>query len=200
MQAAVPKRAFGASAMTAQAQFDRMEAIYQGYFTPERQKKIICIGRNYRAHVAEMSEDLPTEPMWFDKPMCSLLPPGKPLKLVPGLHDNMHHEIEMGIVIGMRGRSIRREDALKHVAGYFVGVDFTNRTLQRLNKDTGADWVLAKGSNDFAAVSDFIHKSAVADVGNVELELQVNGQTRQQASTSQMIFDLPAMIEDISRY
>lgn len=138
--------------------------------------------------------------MWFDKPMSSLLEPGKPLKLVPGIHEDIHHEIELGVVIGMRGKSIRRENALKHIAGYFVGVDFTNRVLQRLNKEAGGDWVMAKGSNDFAAVSDFIHKGSVPDVGNVELELQVNGETRQQANTSMMIFDVPSMIEDISRY
>ena len=69
-----------------------------------------------------------------------------------------------------------------------------------MDKQAGGDWVLAKGSNDFAAVSDFIHKSIVADPANVELELQVNGQKRQQANTSLMIFDLTAMIEDISKY
>lgn len=53
--------------------------------------------------------------MWFDKPMSSLLEPGKPLKLIPGVHEDIHHEIEMGVVIGMRGRNIRREDALRHV-------------------------------------------------------------------------------------
>lgn len=122
------RRAFGTSA--ADQQFMRMESLYQGYFTPESQRKIICIGRNYKAHVAELENDLPSEPMWFDKPMSTLITPGKPFKLVPGLHDVVHHELEMGVVIGMRGKDIRPENALKHIAGYFVGLDFTNRRLQ----------------------------------------------------------------------
>jgi len=67
--------------------------------------------------------------MWFDKPMTSLLKPGSPLKLVPGLHDDIHHEIELGVVIGMNGRNIKPENALKHIAGFFIGLDFTNRSL-----------------------------------------------------------------------
>ena len=78
----------------------------------------------------------------------------------------------------MRGRNIRPEHVHRHIAGYFVGVDFCNRILQGRNKDDGCDWTMAKGSNQFAAVSDFIHKSAVVDSGNVEIELKINGETR----------------------
>ena len=117
-----------------------------------------------------------------------------------GLQDEVHHELEMGIVIGMTGKDIRPENALKHIAGYFVGLDFTNRKLQRLNRDSGADWCMAKGSNEFAAVSEFIHKSAIEDVSNVEIELTVNGETKQKVNTSMMIFDIPTMIADISRF
>ena len=148
----------------------------------------------------ELANDLPTEPMWFDKPMTSLITPGKPFTLVRAIHDVVHHELEMGVVIGMRGKDIRPENALKHIAGYFVGLDFTNRRLQQLNKNSGADWCMAKGSNEFAAVSEFIHKSAIEDVSNVEIELTVNGQTRQKVNTSMMIFDIPTMIADISRF
>ena len=108
--------------------------------------------------------------------------------------------MELGVVIGMNGKNICTEDAMKHVAGYFVGLDFTNRTLQNLNKEAGSDWPLSKGSNDFAAVSEFIHKNAIADVNNVEIELKINGEVRQYSNTSHMIFDIPSMIADISRY
>ena len=60
----------------ADQQFMRMESLYQGYFTPEKRRKIVCIGRNYKAHAAELGNDLPSEPMWFDKPMSSLITPG----------------------------------------------------------------------------------------------------------------------------
>ena len=137
--------------------------------------------------------------MWFDKPMSALITPGSPLRLEPG-QDQVHHECELGIVIGMRGKNIRREDALKHISGYFIGIDFTNRATMLMNKSSGADWCMAKGSNNFAAASEFIHKSAVLDVKNVEIELQCNGETRQSANSSMMIFDVPTMIADISRY
>ena len=112
----------------------------------------------------------------------------------------VHFEVELGIVIGMNGRHIKPENAMSHIAGYFVGVDFTNRALQTVCKDTGADWILAKGADQFGAISDYIHKSAVPDVGNVEVELTINGETRQKSNTSKLIFDVPTMIADISKY
>ena len=173
----ISKRAFSATS-AADVQFQRMESIYQGYYTHEKQRKIICIGRNYLAHVEELNNSLPTEPMWFDKPLSSLLLPGSPLKLSGEEGQDIHHEIEMGIVIGMRGRDIRPEDAMRHIAGYFIGVDFSDRVMQGMNKAAGADWCIAKGANGYAAVSEYIHKSEIQDCGNVEIELTVNGETR----------------------
>ena len=71
---------------------------------------------------------MPTEPMWFDKPLSSLLLNGETLAIVKDGSD-IHHEVELGVVIGMRGKDIKRENAMKHIHGYFVGIDFTNRTL-----------------------------------------------------------------------
>ena len=116
--------------------------------------------------------------MWFDKPLSSLLLPGSTLTLKEGVHKNVHHEIEMGVVIGMNGRDIKPENALKHIAAYFVGIDFTHRDVQCENKKVGADWAIAKGSNEFTAVSEYIHKSQVPDCGNVEIELLINGESR----------------------
>ena len=115
--------------------------------------------------------------MWFDKPLSALLTPGQALKLQAN-QELIHHEVELGVVIGMRGRNIRPENVDRHIAGYFVGVDFVNRVMQGRNKDDGSDWSMAKGSNQFAAVSEFIHKSAVADNANVEVELKINGEVR----------------------
>lgn len=112
----------------------------------------------------------------------------------------MHHEVELGIVIGMQGRAIKEADAMRHIAGYFIGLDFTNRDLQQFNASTGGDWPLAKGANSFAGVSDFVHKSELPDPANIEIELSVNGETRQSSSTSDLIFDIPTIIADISKY
>lgn len=100
----------------------------------------------------------------------------------------------------MQGRNIKPENAFKHVAGYFVGLDFTNRVLQGLNKKSGGDWCLAKGTNQFTAVSEYVHKSAVEDPANIDVQLTINGETRQSSNTKMMIFDIPTMIADISKY
>ena len=107
-----------------------------------------------------------------------MLAPGQPLKLSGEEGQDVHHEVEMGIVIGMRGRNIRPEDVHRHIAGYFIGVDFCDRVMLGLNRDAKADWCIAKGSNGYAAVSEYIHKSQIEDCGNVEIELTINGETR----------------------
>ena len=195
----ITRRAYAAT-MTSEQQFMRMEAVFQGYFSHENQRKIACIGRNYKAHAEELGNALPKEPLWFDKPMSSLLAPGAPFRMVPGLYDDIHHELEMGVVIGMRGKDIKPENAMHHIAGYFVGLDMTNRKLQTQNKAHCADWTLAKGADGMAAVSEFVHKSAVPDLANVEIELRINDQVRQKGNTSLMIFDIPTQIADLSKY
>ena len=122
-----------------------MESIYQRYYSPEGQRAIYCIGRNYVAHAHELKNEIPTSPMWFDKPMSSLLLPGEPFVMKPQ-YGEIHHELELGVVIGMPGRHIRVEDALKHIGGYFVGIDFTNRSLQTVNKQLKQDWCCSKGA------------------------------------------------------
>ena len=89
---------------------------------------------------------------------------------------------------------------MDHISGYFLGIDFTNRSLQDDFKRDGADWSLSKGADTFAAVSDFVDKSEVADCHDLELELRVNGETRQAESTKLMIFGVPRLIADISKY
>ena len=109
--------------------FGRIERIYQRYYSPAHVNQILCVGRNYAAHISEMNSAKPEkgEVLWFDKPMSSLLLPGEPFRI--NSNDEYHYEVELGVVIGMRGRYIRQEDALKHVGGWFLGIDFTNRTL-----------------------------------------------------------------------
>ena len=118
---------------------------------------MLCIGRNYHAHIAELNNTAPSEPLWFDKPMSSLRLSGSTLSF----SSETHHEVELGLVIGKRGKDIKPENALKHIAGYFVGIDLTNRAAQTTMKNAGADWCIAKGPDGFAIISDFVHKSAV---------------------------------------
>ena len=112
--------------------------------------------------------------MWFDKPMSSLLLPDEPFKASSFGVGDIHHEVELGVFIGMSGRHITPENAMKHVAGYFIGIDFTDRTLQSQNRQHGADWCLAKGADSFGAVSECVHKSAIPDPQNIEIGLMIN--------------------------
>ena len=158
------------------------------------------MGRNYHAHIAELNNKAPPEPMWFDKPMSSLLLPGESLKWLPQYKD-IHHEIELGVVIGKGGKDISEEESMDHVESYFLGVDFTNRGLQDDLKAAGADWgCLAKGADTFGAISDFVDKNKIEKWDDLELELAVNGDVKQSANTKLMIFGLPRLISDASRY
>ena len=89
---------------------------------------------------------------------------------------------------------------MDHIGSYFLGIDFTNRALQDDFKRDGADWSLCKGADSFAAVSDFIDKNEIEDCHDLELELRVNGKIRQAESTKLMIFGVPRLIADISKY
>ena len=194
------RRTFGAASVSGASQFDRMESIYQGYFAAANRRKVVCIGRNYKSPNPEANTDLPTEPMWFDKPFSSVILDGSTLQLEKGKHADVAHEVEVGVVIAKNGRNIKPENALKHIAGYFVGIDFCNRGILGEHRAIGADWTMAKGSDDFAAVSEYIHKSAVNDHSNIELEVKVNGASKVKSNTGHMIFDIPTMIADISKY
>ena len=89
---------------------------------------------------------MPTEPIWFDKPISSTLLPGENFKWHPSYKD-VHHEVELGVVISKTGKNITEEESMDYVSGYFLGVDFTERVLQSTLKKEGCDWALAKGAD-----------------------------------------------------
>jgi acylpyruvate hydrolase len=101
-------------------------------------------------------------------------------------------------VIGRGGRDIAKKDAMKHVKGYFLGIDMTARELQDEAKKKGLPWSIAKGLDTFAPTSDLIDAADIPDVSNVELWLSVNGKDRQRGNTSDMLFDVPTIISYIS--
>ena len=157
-----------------------LQKIYQGYYSAGCNRKILCVGRNYHAHIKELNNATPGQPIWFDKPMSSLLLPGENLRWLDHYKDtDIHHEIEMGVVIGKGGKDIPEAESLDHIEHYFLGIDFTNRTLQGVQKADGADWgCLSKGADTFGSISDFVDKSKVKSWDDLEIELAVNGQTK----------------------
>lgn len=162
-------------------------------------RKIICVGRNYADHAKELKNAIPTEPVLFLKPPSAYVREGSPI-LVPQYSSNLHHEVELGVVIGKGGTSIPQSTAMEHVAGYALCLDMTARDIQDECKSKGLPWTLAKAFNTSCPVSDFIPKDRIPDPGNVKLSLKVNDQLRQSGCTSQMIFSVPYLISYISDF
>lgn len=159
--------------------------------------KILCLGRNYAEHVKEMNAEIPSTPVVFIKPSTALLEPGGTIRIPPVSHD-VHHEVEMVVVIGKPGRDIGRDVAMEHVAGYAVGLDMTLRDVQALAKKNGLPWSVAKGFDTSAPVSTAVRRSAVADPHTLALSLRVNGIVRQSSNTRNMFFKVPEIIAYLS--
>jgi len=159
---------------------------------PVTPSKILCIGRNYAAHAKELGNDVPAEPLLFLKPPSALLDPEGTVVLPPE-SERVEHEAELGVVIGKRCRAVSREDALAYVFGFTCANDVTARDLQR--KD--GQWSRAKGFDSFCPVGPWIETEL--DLHSVPVRCRVNGVTRQDGLTSNMIFDVPTLIAYTSR-
>jgi acylpyruvate hydrolase len=128
---------------------------------------VVCIGKNYSDHAKEMKSEVPKTPMIFDKPLSSLIKSGETLTL---RRDNeVHHEVELGVVLGKKAQNASAKDWLSYIEGYFVGIDFTDREIQRTAKKNGSPWAMVKGQDQFLAVSEFVPKSSVQDPHNLIL-------------------------------
>ncbi|MEM8488506.1 MAG: fumarylacetoacetate hydrolase family protein, partial [Bacteroidota bacterium] len=160
--------------------------------------RIFCIGRNYAAHAAEMKSKVPEVPMVFLKPSTALARDGGEVVL-PDLSAEIHHEVELVAVIGKGGKHIAPEHALDHICGYGVGLDMTARDIQAAAKKKGHPWSVAKGFDTFAPLGELVPASEVPDPHGLDIELKVNGKTRQAGNTLDMIFNLPALIAYCSR-
>lgn len=112
----------------------------------------------------------------------------------------IHHEVELGVVIGLAGRDIEESDAMKHVGGYVLALDMTDRVKQDEAKKKGLSWLLAKGFDTSCPVSSLIAKESIANPHEVSLWLKVNGQIRQQGNTKDMMFSIPHLISWLSRH
>lgn len=155
--------------------------------------KLICIGRNYAAHAAELGNAVPTEPMIFLKPASALTESGAEIVL-PVQSEDVHHEVELVCLIGERGKDIPESEALRHVAGYAVGLDMTARDIQQKAKDKGHPWSVAKGFDTFAPLGTFVPASEVADPQALTIRLTIDGEVRQEGHTSDMIFPVARLI------
>lgn len=158
-----------------------------------RPGKLLCIGRNYAAHAAELGNAVPKQPMIFLKPASSLIPSGDSV-VIPTSSNDVHHEVELVCLIGKRGKNILQEDALSHIAGFAVGLDMTARDIQQKAKEKGHPWSVAKGFDTFAPLGAFVPSVRVPDPQSLDVHLEVNGEVRQHGHTSDMIFPVAQLI------
>lgn len=153
--------------------------------------KIIGVGRNYAAHAAELGNDLPPAPLLFLKPNTSVIGPDDPIML-PDWTERVEHEAELAVVIGKVTKDVSPERALDQVFGYTVANDVTARDVQ----STDLQWTRAKGFDSSCPIGPWIVPGL--DVDDLAVRSRVNGETRQDGSTSQMIFDVAYLISYIS--
>ncbi len=159
--------------------------------------KIICLGKNYAKHAKEMNSEVPKEPLIFLKPPSSLIGPNETI-ILPKKSKMVHHEVELAVIIGKRGKSIPRQEAMDHVLGYTILLDITARDLQEEAKKKGLPWSVSKGFDTFAPVGPRIVPNEDINLHNLEIGLKVNDEIRQKSNTSFMLFKIPEIIEYIS--
>lgn len=158
-----------------------------------RPGKLLCIGRNYAKHAEEMQSEVPEEPLVFLKPATALVGNEGYIDLPPESSD-VHHEVELVVVIGREGKHIAREQALDYVEGYAVGLDITARDIQARAKQKGRPWSIAKGFDTFAPLGTIAPATAIDDPQDLEIRLEVNGETRQEGHTRDMIFPVAELV------
>jgi fumarylpyruvate hydrolase len=160
--------------------------------------RIYCVGRNYAAHAREMGMDPEREPpFFFSKPADAIVPNGAPVPYPPRT-GNLHHEIELVVAIGAGGRDIPLADALAHVFGYAVGNDLTRRDLQFAAREKGQPWDVAKGFDRSAPVTAIRRAAEVGHLERGRIWIEVNGERRQQADLSEMIWNVPEIVAELS--
>jgi len=163
--------------------------------------RIYCVGRNYEEHAKEMGFTGREPPFFFMKPADALVivPEGSTGEMpYPSLTNNLHHEIELVVVIGKSGKDIKAADAMNYVYGYAVGLDMTRRDLQNEMKKQGRPWCIGKAFDFSAPIGPITPKTQVTDIERSVINLDVNGAVRQHSSIEKLIWNISETIEHLS--
>ncbi|KIQ20953.1 2-hydroxyhepta-2,4-diene-1,7-dioate isomerase [Flavobacterium sp. MEB061] len=161
--------------------------------------KIICIGRNYANHIAELKNERPAEPVIFMKPDSAVLLKQHPF-VIPEFSEEIHHEIEIIVKINKVGKYIEPKFAHKYYDEISVGIDFTARDLQAKLKEKGLPWEKAKAFDGSAVIGDFLPKTDFISMENLSFELTNNAKTVQKGNTSHMLWKIDELISYISQF
>eukprot|EP00727_Mastigamoeba_balamuthi_P008002 m51a1_g3822 putative 2-hydroxyhepta- -diene- -dioate isomerase (227) ;mRNA; f:286980-287809 len=162
-----------------------------------RPSKMLCLLRSYAAHADEMRGRVPPRPQFFLKPPSSLLPDGGSI-VVPGEVHDLHHEVELALLIGTRCKAVSEEEGARAVRAYLVMLDMTARDVQDAAKKAGMPWARAKGYDTFAPVSSVGVLASDVDYRNRRIFLEVNGKARQDSNTSLMMYSVGRIVSDLS--
>jgi len=159
--------------------------------------KLVCLARTYRKHAQEMNTDVTKDPLLFLKPASSVIFDGGSI-IIPRMSKCLHHEVELGVVIGKKCKNVSQKEALDYVLGYLLALDITARDIQSVAKKNGWPWSIAKGFDTFAPISKVVLKEEVSNPNNLDLWLKVNGEIKQSSNTRFMVFSVERIIEFIS--
>jgi len=161
--------------------------------------KIICIGRNYVNHAQELNNAIPKEPVFFMKPDTAILPKNNPF-VYPSFSKDVHYEVEIVVKINRLGKHIDEKFAHKYYNEIGIGVDFTARDIQQQCKEKGLPWEKAKAFDGAAPTSSFVNINQFKDINNLNFSLKINGETKQQGNTKNMLFNINQLIAYVSQF
>ena len=161
--------------------------------------KLICVGRNYAAHVEELKNERPASPVLFIKPDSAILPREQDF-FIPEFSDNIHYEIELLVKIKKVGKHISKAFAPRYYDEITVGIDFTARDLQEELKSKGLPWEKAKGFDGAAVIGKWVPKSRFKDIGDLHFSLEKNGESVQHGHTRNMLWDVDEIIAYCSTF
>ena len=171
---------------------------------PRPRRNIFCVGKNYHDHAQEFSRsgfdssavqgEIPQAPIIFSKVPESVIGPGQPIRIDETVSSAVDYEVELAVIIGKMGRNIRPEAALDHVWGYTIINDVTARDLQGLH----SQWLIGKSQDTFCPMGPWVVLADALDLSDTKVSCFVNGELRQEANTSQLIFDVPTIIAALS--
>lgn len=160
-------------------------------------RAILCIGLNYRRHAEETGAKIPEQPILFMKSPGAVQNPGDPIVL-PAIEPEVDYECELAVVIGRAAKNVRKEEALRHVAGYTCANDVSGRSWQV--KRGGGQWCRGKGFDTFCPLGpDLVTPDEITNPNTLRIKTELNGQVMQDWTTSDMIYDVPTLISFLSQ-
>ncbi|MFX1567946.1 MAG: fumarylacetoacetate hydrolase family protein [Promethearchaeota archaeon] len=168
--------------------------------------KIICLGRNYIEHAKEMKAQVPKSPVFFGKTVNTLVSDGNPIIYPKILYDNkdynqVDHEVELAFIISKPCKNIQKEHTDEYIEGYSIFLDITARKMQISDRNINLPWYRSKNFDTFGPIGPkIVDFNEIKDPHNLDIELKINGEIRQQSNTKYMIFKIPEILSYISKF